>query len=249
MVYRIYEKEGKRFLQHGTTLHGSQYIQCDRRREAQTYYHITAPAGELLSRFSSDISDVGLIGLGAGSLVTYISEKQSMDILELDPYNGVIARTYFYFLKDCPGKIRLFFGDGRLNLRKRTDRKYSVLIIDAFNSDAIPVHLLTCEALSEYLDRLDPDGIVLFHISNKYLDLSPVLLSNGKVLDLHVLKKSYSVNVHPDAEACEWVVLTRSSVWVKRLTETLQWTDLNQVAIRSVRPWTDQYTNLLAVIR
>ncbi len=169
-IYRIYEKEGKRFLQHGTTLHGSQYIQSDRRREAQTYYHITAPAGELLSRFSSDISDVGLIGLGAGSLVTYISEKQSMDILELDPYNGVIARTYFYFLKDCPGKIRLFFGDGRLNLRKRTDRKYSVLIIDAFNSDAIPVHLLTCEALSEYLDRLDPDGIVLFHISNKYLD-------------------------------------------------------------------------------
>jgi len=248
-IYRVIEKKGKRFLQHGTTLHGSQYIRPDRRHEALTYYHITAPSGEMLSHFSSEIDDVGIVGLGAGSLLTYISEEQTADVFELDPYNRIVAEKYFYFIENCAGYLRMFFGDARVCLRKITDRQYSVLIIDAFNSDAIPVHLLTLDAISEYFNHMQTDGILLFHISNKYLDLSPVILANGRALDLFALRKRYVYNVHPDAEACEWAVLTKSTEWADRLIHELHWTDLRRENIKTIPPWTDQYTNILAVIR
>ena len=249
-IYRVTEKDGKRFLQHGTTLHGSQYMNKERRHEALTYYHKKAPAGELLSYCASDIHDVGMIGLGTGSLATYISKEQRGDIFELDPYNKTVAEKYFYFLRDCPGELRFFLGDARVQLRKVTDRPYSVLVVDAFNSDAIPVHLLTVEAISEYMDHLQPDGILLFHISNKYLKLSPVLLANGRALDLMVFQKIYLKDVHhPDAEACEWVVLTKSERWAKCLTHRLSWVDMRQLKIKKIKPWTDQYTNILNVIR
>ncbi|MFC1569265.1 fused MFS/spermidine synthase [bacterium] len=248
-IYRVIAKEGKHFLQHGTTLHGSQYMDADRRREAQTYYHIKAPAGEMLSYFSSDIQELGVVGLGAGSLVTYVSEKQTVDIFELDPYNQIVAEKYFYFLNDCRGSLRMFFGDARVSLRKIEDRKYTVLVIDAFNSDAIPVHLLTVEAISEYFDHMDSEGLLLLHISNKYLNLSPVILANGNALNLFALKKRYAINVHPDAEACEWVVLTKNATWANRLINELQWVDLRQQKIKTIQPWTDQYTNILATIR
>ncbi|MBN2105505.1 fused MFS/spermidine synthase [bacterium] len=248
-IYRVIETEDKRYLRHGTTLHGSQYIRPDRRHEALTYYHITAPSGEMLSHFSSDIHDVGLVGLGAGSLLTYVSEKQTADVFELDPYNRIVAEKYFFFIENCAGALRMFFGDARVSLRKITDRQYTVLIIDAFNSDAIPVHLLTLEAISEYFDHMQPDGILLFHISNKYLDLSPVILANGRALDLFALKKRYIHNIHPDAEACEWAVLTKNAEWARRLVHELHWTDLRIQNIKTIPPWTDQYTNILAVVR
>ena len=118
-----------------------------------------------------------------------------------------------------------------------------------FNSDAIPVHLLTREAILEYLAVMGQNGIILFHISNKYVDLSPVLLANAADLGLIVLKKRYIRNIHPDAEACEWVVLTKSADLAEHLIRELNWTDLRQSGIKSVKPWTDQYTNILAVLR
>ena len=248
-IYTVVDRGEKRYLNHGTTLHGSQFVSPERRHEALTYYHITAPAGEILDRFPEDIQDAGLVGLGAGSLLTYISRKQTADVFELDPHNGMIAETYFYFVEDCAGPLRMFFGDARVRLRDVADRSYSVLVVDAFNSDAIPVHLLTVEAISEYFDRIDDEGILLFHISNKYLDLSPVILANGRALGLFALRKRYLHNIHPDAEACEWAALTKSPAWAGRLMHELQWTDLSREKIKEIQPWTDRYTNLLAVIR
>ncbi|MCJ7812150.1 hypothetical protein MUP95_02370, partial [bacterium] len=248
-IYRIYDVGNKRYLQHGTTLHGSQYLNSVRQREALAYYHVTAPAGELLESWSSEFEHIGIIGLGAGSLSAYATPQQAIDVFELDPYNDTVANRYFTYLEQCEGKLQLIFGDARLSLRNIPNATYSILIVDAFNSDAIPVHLLTVEAILEYIRCIDLKGLILFHVSNKYLDLTPVLKANTEELKLHALKKTNINRLHPDAEACEWIAVTSDSTISDRLARELKWIELNNIPIRNIRPWTDQYNNILSIMR
>ncbi len=248
-IYRVYDFDDKRYLQHGTTLHGAQYLDPVRQEEALAYYHVTAPAGELLQMWSSEFDRIGIIGLGAGSLAAYVTKNQDLDIFELDPYNEIVADTYFSFLRQCKGDLSLVFGDARLSLRNSPDRLYSILIVDAFNSDAIPVHLLTVEAISEYVRCIQSSGLILFHISNKYLDLTPVLKANTDVLELFALKKTNLNYIHPDAEACEWIAVTADSIISDQLVNELKWVPLGDLSAQTVRPWTDQYNNIFSVIR
>ncbi len=248
-IYRIYDIGNKRYLQHGTTLHGSQYLDPIRQKEALAYYHVTAPAGNLLESWSSELERIGIIGLGTGSLAAYATSQQAIDMFELDPYNETIANRYFTYLEQCEGKLQLIFGDARLSLQNIPNATYSILIVDAFNSDAIPIHLLTVEAISEYIRCLDSNGLILFHISNKYLDLTPVLKANTGALKLHALKKTNVNSLHPDAEACEWIAITSDSAISNRLVQELKWNELVHIPIRNIRPWTDQYNNILSVIR
>jgi hypothetical protein len=247
-IYKIFDSDGKRILQHGTTLHGAQYLSPERSQEALTYYHIKAPAGELLTALQPRFRESALVGLGPGTLLTYFDSWQLIDIFELDPYNEIVSKKYFSFLDQSRAQKRIMTGDARINLRKIRNRKYDVLILDAFNSDAIPVHLLTREAILEYLEVMHENGLILLHISNKYIDLEPVLSANAESLGLIALKKLYARNVHPDAEACEWAVFTKSAELAYRIRE-LGWEDLRTSHIKPVKPWTDQYTNILAVLR
>ena len=249
-IYRIYDKNGKRFLHHGTTLHGSQYLEPSRQNEALTYYHVTTPAGELLSKWHSNFDNIGIVGLGAGSLATYATPDQKIDFFELDPYNKIVAEKYFTYLKKCLGKLRLIFGDARISLAKIQNNYYSVLAVDAFNSDSIPVHLITVEAITEYIRLLKTDGIVIFHISNKYLNLRPVMYANASYLNLRILYNTNLQKRHPDAQFCEWLAITADDNTADKLITDLKWIDLNDIKnLRKVRPWTDQYTNLLSTIR
>lgn len=248
-LYRVYDLDGKRYLQHGTTLHGAQYLDPVRQWEALTYYHVSAPAGELLQTWSSEFNRIGIVGLGAGSLTAYVTGDQIVDIFELDPYNEIVANRYFSFLQQCDGKLQMILGDARLSLRNIPDSTYSILIVDAFNSDAIPVHLITTEALSEYVRCVKSGGLILFHISNKYLDLTPVLKANVERLRLSALKKTNVNNLHPDAEACEWIAVTADSTIASQLIDELHWIDLEKISAQRIRPWTDQYNNILSVIR
>jgi hypothetical protein len=248
-IYKIFDSDGKRILQHGTTLHGAQYLSPERSQEALTYYHIKAPAGELLTALQPRFRESALVGLGPGTLLTYFDSWQLIDIFELDPYNEIVSKKYFSFLDQSRAQKRIMIGDARINLRKIRDRKYDVLILDAFNSDAIPVHLLTREAILEYLGVMRENGLILLHISNKHIDLEPVIRANAESLGLIALKKLYARNVHPDAEACEWAVFTKSAELADRLIRELGWEDLRTSHIKSVKPWTDQYTNILAVLR
>ena len=248
-IYRVFDEQDKRVLMHGSTKHGGQYLEPARHREALAYYHVTAPSGELMSSSSFNFQTTGIIGLGTGSLSVYAKPGQSVDFFELDPDNGEIADRYFTYLRTCAGNLRLIFGDGRLSLSRVGDNLYDLLVIDAFNSDSIPVHLLTVEAIEEYLRCLEDDGIILFHVSNHYLNLESVLYANGRELSLEVLGKSNRKGAHPDAEASIWVALTPDRDTARTLVQRLNWIDLMAHPPKKIlRPWTDRYSNLLAAL-
>src|SRR5262249_16177798 len=165
-------------LAHGTTLHGIQSLDPALRHEPLTYFHRTGPYGQALTGLPAAVSghDVAVGGLGAGTLAAYVRPNQQWTFYEIDAAVARIARTssYVTYLNDCADACRVVLGDGRLALQ-RTSQSYDVIVLDAFSSDAVPMHLLTSEALSLYESRLKPGGAILFHISNRHVALGPVL--------------------------------------------------------------------------
>src|SRR5439155_6829326 len=151
---------------HGNTVHGRQSVEPDRRREPLTYYHPTGPIGQVFAAFSGAAakSQVGVVGLGTGSLAAYGASGQQFTYYEIDPAVDRLAHDtrYFTFVHDSPARVEVILGDARLTLADAPPRQYGLLVIDAFSSDAIPLHLLTREALQLYLDKLADDGLLAF---------------------------------------------------------------------------------------
>lgn len=248
-VYKVHEKDGMRFLRHGTTLHGRQSLDPEKRGQALTYYHMHAPAGEFLAANPLDAKRVGVVGLGAGSLAAYGKPGQKLDFLELDPDNEGIARRFFTYLEDSKAQVRVEPGDARLTLRTKTDRFYDVLVVDAFNSDSIPIHLLTTEAFAEYRQKTADRGIVLLHASNNYFELSSVIYAGARAAGLDCLVKTNIGDVAPGAEASLWVALTWSPAVKNLMTREFKWIDVSLVGPpRVVRPWTDRYANPISAL-
>ena len=167
-------------LIHGNTLHGQQSLDPERRLEPLTYYTRTGPIGQVFEVLCARDpgSDVGVVGLGAGSLACYAGPGQRMTFFEIDPAVAKIARDprFFTFLADSrAASIAVVLGDARLRLGDAPDHSYGLIVLDAFSSDAIPTHLLTREALQLYRAKLEKDGLLAFHISNKWIDLAPIL--------------------------------------------------------------------------
>jgi len=247
-IYTVYDQGDQRFLKHGTTLHGAQYLDA-RRDQALTYYHRSNPAGELLASELVPLPSVAVIGLGAGSLAAYGRPGQAFTFYELDPYNLYVARKWFTFLEDCPADLEVVLGDARLSLERAPAERFAALLVDAFNSDAIPIHLITVEAMALYLERVGPEGVVLLHVSNKFLDLEPVVLANARELGAAALVKRKVRNVHPDAQATIWCALTRSERSAALLRQGLGWQDLAALGLPEVAAWTDRYSNILAAFK
>jgi hypothetical protein len=245
----VYDRDGQRILRHGSTRHGAQYLDPEKSHIPLTYYHPTTPDGELLSSPLFLFHDLAVVGLGAGTLATYCGRGQTMDYYEIDPAIQNIAENRFTYLQQAAGQIRIIIGDARLSLARAPDARYDLIALDAFNSDSIPVHLLTTEAMSLYFDRLRPQGILIIHISNRALNLRPMLYANARALDLRVLDKDYDTVTDSDADRCEWMAFTRDPAVATLLVEGLQWVDLaQQPPKQSVRPWTDRYSNLISAI-
>jgi spermidine synthase len=179
-VYRVrLVDEGRiRVLQHGTTVHGAASAEPGQETVPLAYYSRDGAFGRFFAALAArPVRRVGVIGLGTGSLGCYARPGQSWVFHEIDPVDERIARDdrFFHFLAECGESPRIVLGDARLTLQLVPDRFYDVLVIDAFSSDSIPVHLLTREALALYHKKLAPAGVMLFHISNRYLELTPVL--------------------------------------------------------------------------
>jgi hypothetical protein len=179
-VYRVFEKAGGRFhvLSHGTTLHG-QEDRSSTGCEPLSYYARSGPVGDVfaeLARAGRNPRRVAVIGLGTGSLACYSAPSSDWTFYEIDPMVESIARNerYFSFLAHAPGSVTVVQGDARVSLAHAAG-SYDVLVLDAFSSDAIPVHLLTQEAVRLYVSTLDPRGLLLVNISNRHLDLRPVV--------------------------------------------------------------------------
>ncbi|MBI1798493.1 MAG: fused MFS/spermidine synthase [Candidatus Eisenbacteria bacterium] len=243
-------------LQHGTTVHGIQSTDPARRDEPLSYYHRTGPAGELFAAWSPAhaLGPVAIVGLGIGSLADYAQPGQSITFYELDPEVVRLARdtTYFTCLADAGSrgaKPGVVLGDARLQLARSHDR-YGLLILDAFNSDAVPVHLLTREALATYLDRLDLDGVLAIHISSQHFRLEPVVAALAQGARLVCLE---NVDAAPDpAERAagkapsRWVVMARAREDLAGLDARPEWHALD--APPNAREWTDDYSNLAGMI-
>jgi hypothetical protein len=166
-------------LFHGSTLHGAQSLDPARRLEPLTYYHREGPVGQMFAELPLPPAGrrVAVVGLGTGSIACYGRPGERWTYYEIDPVVERIARDrrYFTFLSDCPPEVDIVLGDARLTVPRAAAGSYDLIVLDAFSSDAIPIHLVTREALGEYLDKLTPGGAIAFHISNRHLDLEPVL--------------------------------------------------------------------------
>ena len=250
-VYKVYDKDGLRYLQHGTTQHGRQYLAGPRRDTPLAYFHPTTPAAGVLTAREFSFGTLGMIGLGSGALATYAREGQSFTIYELDPDNLPIAEDNFSYLKlarERGAALSFVFGDGRVKLRDGAVGSLDLLIIDAFNSGSIPVHLLTVEAIEAYFKVLAPDGLLLLHLSNKVLDLDPVVYGNADHMGLAAVEQSNEGHIDPDAELTDWMALTRSEAVMAVLRHRLGWHRRKEPAGGWPAPWTDRYCNVLGAM-
>ena len=193
-VYRVADTpDGYRTLVHGTTLHGAQRIYDEEGKEVEdlvptTYYYPGSPMGRTIAKrreiLGKEKGHYGIVGLGTGSSSCHKQEGESWKFFEIDPVVIKIASNpkNFTFISKCQPDIDIAIGDARLTMAKEPDSSFDLFIIDAFTSDAIPVHMLTKEAVQLFLDKLKPDGVVVLHTSNRYLDLNSVLAAIQKEL-------------------------------------------------------------------
>lgn len=258
-----------RTLRHGTTSHGLQAIGPDGTPDIfpTSYYHLTGPLGITMRRYQTTdlLSSVAVAGLGTGCLASYARPGDRYTFFEIDPAVIRIAQDpeLFTFVSKSNGKLDFVLGDARLTIAQAPDASFGVIVLDAFSSDAIPVHLITTDAIRSYLPKLKPNGLLLVHISNRKLNLEPVMAAAAKELNLAAVTwfdTNFTEQSRATKSASHWVVLARSMDDLKPLTSMTReeraafnprnpdamWRPL--IAREGFRPWTDDYSNLLSVI-
>ena len=201
------QTDAYRELHHGTINHGSEFMRDDLKRRPTTYYARGSGVGIALSSMRP-MRRVGVIGLGAGTLAAYCRPGDVFRFYEINPIVARIAKSEFYYMRECHGQLDVVMGDARLSLEREEPQQFDVLAVDAFSGDSIPVHLLTVEAFREYFRHVKPDGIVAVHISNKYLELGPVVTRAAEEL-----KKTAVAITNPEDNASgvyasDWIMLS-----------------------------------------
>jgi SAM-dependent methyltransferase len=247
------EVNGKRRqLIHGNIMHGKQYLRDDLKREATSYYSANSGIGRVIELMHprKEPVKVGVIGLGTGTIAVYGAKGDVYRFYDINPGVIEVAQRDFTYLRDSDATIELPLGDARLALERELGetgpQNFDVLAIDAFSSDAIPVHLITREAVEVYLRHMKPDGVIAFHVTNRYLDLVPVVEGIAHELDLHTLWISDDGEL-PLANSSSWVLVAKDPVRLSdpRLMEAAT----NISARRDWRVWTDDFNNLLQVMK
>jgi hypothetical protein len=251
-VYRVVDDSanGVREFLSGTTVHGTELLN-DTSHAPLAYYHRDGPLGSLFASRAWRTAPwrVGVVGLGAGATASYANADEAWTFYELDPLVVRVAEDprFFQYLEFAKARPRVIVGDARVSLERDSARVFDVMIIDAFSSDAIPTHLLTREALSVYRSRLAPDGLIAWHISNRYADLRPVLDALSRDAGLVALIDADD-NVPPDSHGrfpSIWVVTTPSERTANALRSDPRW-----LALHTPYPqlWTDDFSNLLRIL-
>ena len=255
-VYRVRvdERLNYRFMFHGPTLHGMQSTDPSRQAASLSYFHKSGPIGQVFAAVANAAaaSEVAVVGLGVGSLASYAGPAQRWTIYEIDPAVEEVARNaaFFTYLQDCGTRCEVVIGDARVSLGRARPQQFGVLILDAFSSDAIPIHLLTREALSLYLSRLAPNGIIALHISNLHLSLSPVLGRLAEDQGLIALWQREPATAGSLADGkfpSEWMVIARSRADLGALVNDARWKP--PVVAAGTPLWTDDFSNILSVLR
>jgi hypothetical protein len=243
-VSQVHEEHGARVLQSGTTVHGVQRIDPARAGEPLAYYTRSGPIGQLFDLV--DARDVGVVGLGAGSLAAYAGPGDHLTFYEIDPAVVAIAQdpALFTYLSDAAGTVDVQVGDGRLLLDRAGGRRHDVLVLDAFSSDAIPLHLLTREAFAVYGAHLADGGALAIHVSSRFFDLAPQVAALAADAGLRALQLEHDAVTDPLAQPSHWVVATADEGLLDALVAA-GWTPPE--AADDV--WTDDHADLLATLR
>jgi hypothetical protein len=239
-----------RRLVHGTILHGEQYLDEKFRRRPTTYYEESSGVGAAIQSRQDRPVRVGVIGLGTGTLAVYGRAGDLYKFYEIDPDVVRVARGYFTYLSDSPAKVEIALGDARLTLEREAPQRFDVLAVDAFSSDAIPVHLITREALAVFLRHTGEDGIVAFHVSNRFLDLVPVVARIAKE------NGAYAALVRDDPDEDEdsrrsrtdWVLVSRDPKALQKAAIVKAGAEAPEDR-KEWRTWTDDYSNLVQILR
>ncbi len=247
-----------RKLTHGVILHGSQLTEPAKRNTPTTYFGVTSGIGRALLAAHRTVGPlrIGSVGLGAGTLAAYGSPGDLFRVYELNPAVLEIAENQFTFLKDSKAQVQPVLGDGRLSLERevaqgafdRPEQRFDVLSLDAFSGDAIPVHLLTADAFATYLHVTKPDGVIAFHLSNRYLNLPPVVDQIARAAGLQaVLVADRPRSYEQLIDASDWVLVTRNAAFLRHPELAAH---ISAIAPRSGLPrWTDQFSNLLQILK
>ena len=243
------------FLMHGTTLHGMQALEPARRREPLAYFHRTGPLGQLFAAYdrTRPRESVAVVGLGAGSIGCHAQAGQRWIFYEIDPVVERIARDarYFTFLRDCVPGVPVVLGDARLSLAAAAPGAYDLLILDAYSSDAPPLHLITREALSLYLAKLAPGGVLVFNVSNRHMDFEPVLANLAREAGLTAVVQDDPVVGDDDyargKRPSEWVVMARQPVDLAPLAGDPRWRLARGEPGAAI--WTDDFAALIQTFK
>jgi hypothetical protein len=246
------QPEKYREFYHGTTKHGAQRLADKDSRTPLTYFSRQGPIGQLFAEFDKVNNgwEIGIVGLGAGTLACYTKPEQHWTFYELDPLVVDVASDpkYFTYISQCNPKISMKVGDARLSLEKEPDHTFDLYVIDAFSSDSIPTHLLTQEAIKLYFNKIKPDGILALHITNRHLALKKVLADHAKQLNLSALLQEFKPqNDAPLVVATDWVVMAKKPETLEKLRVSQLGTWQKMPIIFDIKPWTDDFTNIVTI--
>ncbi len=246
---RIEQDDDVRKLMHGVINHGTQVMTEEERRKQTTYYCPSSGVGEaILARDEGLPQRIGVIGLGTGTLASYGRAGDFVHIYEINPIVLNLAHSEFTYLKDTPAKVEVTMGDARLSLEREASQGFDVLAVDAFSGDSIPVHLLTREAFRLFFNHMKPHGILAVHISNRYLDLKPVVAAAaaefGKV---SLLYERDETDEEPQCFGSTWVLVTDKTLRDTRPRLFEQGFEIFPTA--GFRTWTDDYSNLYKILK
>lgn len=238
-----------RYLFHGTTCHGLQLLDEERRITATSYYGPASGVGlALQSLRTHGPIHAGVIGLGVGTLATYARAGDRFRFYEIDPRVAELARTEFRFLAEAPARAEIVIGDARLALEREAPQGFDLLVADAFSSDSVPVHLLTREAFELYFRHLRAGGVLAIQATNQYLDLVPVVVGAVESLGRQALVAYSREDPARGVFASTWVLATDDERFLRSLLPGPPETTLEPPP-RRARPWTDDYSDLLRALR
>jgi hypothetical protein len=230
-------------MRNGRVLHGLQMGHPELRRWPTTYYGPQSGIGRLLAADrEAPGRRIGIVGLGVGTLAAYGRPQDELRFYELDPNVLRLADQYFTFLKDCPGKVDVVLGDARASLEREPRQAFDVLVLDAFSSDAIPVHLLTREAFAVYLRHLKPQAAIAVHVSNEHLDLAPLLVGLAQEFGLGAERLITEGDGNSGITVADWVLLRHDAA--RRAMSTARSPRATHAIV-----WTDKYSNLLGLLK